>query len=98
MILVSSAALITFHARGWAKLLAFVALVVASAISFETVFNGFERFAHVTTAPVAAARLRQAAIEAEIGGLSETTLDTEKRSRPGDPHPRGAPQGAARST
>jgi hypothetical protein len=51
------AAIVAYHTRGWARALPVFALLLASAISAETVFNGFERFAHVTTAPVTAARL-----------------------------------------
>jgi hypothetical protein len=69
------AATVAFHARGWWRLLPAAALLVISAISFETVFNGFERFAHATTAVVAAARGDLADLEARKAALSSVALE-----------------------
>jgi hypothetical protein len=41
------AATVVFHAKSWHKLLPLVGLLVASLISFETIFNGFERYAQL---------------------------------------------------
>ena len=76
------AATVAFHARGWWRLLPAAALLVVSAISFETVFNGFERFAHATTAVVAAARGDLADLEAEKAALSSVALEEATDMQP----------------
>ena len=76
------AATVAFHARGWWRLLPAAALLVVSAISFETVFNGFERFAHATTAVVAAARGDLADLEAEKAALSSVALEDATDMQP----------------
>ncbi|MCA0907736.1 Tn7 transposase TnsA N-terminal domain-containing protein [Ruegeria marisrubri] len=52
-------------------------LLVAALISFETIFNGFERFVHVTTTPVAEAKAELREINGEIKALSESALQDE---------------------
>ncbi|MCV2890673.1 coiled-coil domain-containing protein [Ruegeria aquimaris] len=69
------AATVVFHARGMARYLALGGLLVASVISFETVFNGIERYAHVTTHPVSVARDHHAALLGEIEQLRHSGQD-----------------------
>nr|WP_170541078.1 hypothetical protein [Ruegeria arenilitoris] len=71
------AATVVFHSRRWARLFASVGLLVAALISFETIFNGFERFVHVTTTPVAEAKAELREINGEIKALSEAALQDE---------------------
>ena len=69
------AATVVFHARGIARYLALGGLLVASLISFETVFNGIERYAHVTTHPVSVARDHHAALLGELEQLRHSDRD-----------------------
>ncbi len=71
------AATVVFHSKRWARLFASVGLLVAALISFETVFNGFERFVHFTTTPVAEAKAELREINGEIKALSEAALQDE---------------------
>ncbi len=71
------AATVVFHARRWARVFATIGLLIAALISFETIFNGFERFVHVTTAPVAEAKANLREINGEIDVLSEAALQDE---------------------
>lgn len=71
------AATVVFHARGLARILALCGLLVASVISFETVFNGIERFVHMTTAPVSEARAEHAELLGEIESLKSVALEDE---------------------
>jgi len=68
------AATVVFHARGWQRGLALAGLLVASLISFETVFNSFERYVHTSTRQVSEARAEHAAILGDIEQLSSMAL------------------------
>lgn len=68
------AATVVFHASGWRRGLALAGLLVASLISFETVFNSFERYVHVTTHAVSEARAEHAEILGDIAQLSDMAL------------------------
>ncbi|PSL16056.1 hypothetical protein [Shimia abyssi] len=72
------AATVVFHARGVARYLALVGLFVASLISFETVFNGIERYVHVTTQPVGKAREEVQSLRGEIEQLKHSGADDLK--------------------
>ncbi len=65
------AATVVFHARSWARLFAAIGLLVAALISFETIFNGFERFVHATTTPVAEAKADLKEIKGDIDALGD---------------------------
>ena len=71
------AATVVFHARGLARALALGGLVVASLVSFETVFNGIERFVHFTTRPVSEVRAEYAELLGQIEQLSSVSLEDE---------------------
>ncbi|MEQ9694122.1 hypothetical protein [Shimia sp. SDUM112013] len=71
------AATVVFHARGIARYLALCGLFVASVISFETVFNGIERYVHVTTAPVSEARATHQKLLGEIASLKSVALEDD---------------------
>ncbi len=71
------AATVVFHAQGWRKMLPLVGLFVVSLISFETIFNGFERYAYQTTRPVAEAKTNLAALEGDKAQLLEVALLNE---------------------
>lgn len=68
---------VIFHARGIVRVLALLGLLVAAAISFETVFNGFERFVHHTTKKVSNANAELQAIYSEIARLQSTSFESE---------------------
>lgn len=68
------AATVAFHARRWTRVFALSGLLVASIISFETIFNGFERFVHATTAPVVDARRELSEIQDRLDNASRTSL------------------------
>lgn len=68
---------VIFHARGIVRVLALLGLLVAAGISFETVFNGFERFVHHTTQKVSDARAELQEIESEIARLQSTSFESE---------------------
>lgn len=69
---------VIFHARGIVRVLAMIGLLVAAGISFETVFNGFERFVHHTTEKVSDARAELQEIENEIDRLQSTSFESER--------------------
>lgn len=71
------AATVAFHAKRWTRVFALCGLLVTSIISFETIFNGFERFVHATTAPVVSARIELAEINDEIKGAESVALESE---------------------
>ncbi len=71
------AATVVFHAKSWRKVLPMVGLVVASLISFETIFNGFERYAHLTTQPVVQSKTSLAAFEGDKARLMTMELSEE---------------------
>jgi hypothetical protein len=70
-------ATVAFHARGWGRALAALALVVATGISFETVFNGFERFTFAMTATVTEARQGVTDLEAERARLASWAAEVD---------------------
>ncbi len=78
------AATVVFHARGLARALALGGLMVASLVSFETVFNGIERFVHFTTRPVSEARAEYAELLGEIEQLSSVSLEDELKDDDSD--------------
>ena len=57
------------HAHGWRRALCALALVVLTAVSFETVFNGFERFSHTLIQRVVHARQAVQDLRGEIARL-----------------------------
>lgn len=71
------AATVVFHMKGWRKLLPLTGLIVVSLISFETIFNGFERYAHLTTQPVSKAKTGLATLERDKTRLLTTVLSAE---------------------
>ena len=71
------AAVVTFHMRGWRRMLPAAALLVVSLISFQTVFNGFERFTTAMAAPVVGARQHLVDLQAEEERLGEVALERE---------------------
>ncbi|MEY8120685.1 hypothetical protein AB9F26_21015 [Falsihalocynthiibacter sp. BN13B15] len=71
------AATVVFHAKGWRKMLPFAGLALASLISFETIFNGYERYAHETTKPVVEAKSNLIALEGDKERLLTTELSGE---------------------
>ena len=71
------AATVVFHAKRWGKLLPLVGLSVASLISFETIFNGFERYAHLTAHPVSEAKARLNVLQGDKERLLTTALKDE---------------------
>ena len=76
------AATVAFHGRRWTRAFALAGLLVASIISFETIFNGFERFVHATTAPVVNARRDLAEIQNKINTATGVTLAGETTGDP----------------
>lgn len=76
------AATVAFHARRWTRVFALSGLLVASIISFETIFNGFERFVHATTAPVVNARRDLSEIQDRLAKASRITLSGGTKGDP----------------
>ena len=76
------AATVAFHGRRWTRAFALCGLLVASMISFETIFNGFERFVHATTAPVVHARRDLAEIEDKLRNTNEFALASGTNGNP----------------
>lgn len=60
------AATVFFHAKRFAKVFAGLGLLLVAMISFETIFNGFERYAKLATEPVTEARRALVDIENKI--------------------------------
>jgi hypothetical protein len=69
------AAVVTFHLTGWRRALPAAALLVVSLISFQTIFNGFERFTTAMAEPVVRARQELTDLRAAKQRLGEVALE-----------------------